>query len=78
MRQATKKSRAKAVEEASKSDDIRFRQEERAARELAEVNERFNEELQKQIDGTLPAGHVYQLGDAWGDIACRRFPHYAD
>ena len=44
------------------SDDIRFRQEERAARELAEVNERFNEELQKQIDGTLPAGHVYQLG----------------
>ena len=48
-------SRAKAVEEASKSDDIRFRQEERAARELAEVNERFNEELQKQIDGTLPA-----------------------
>ena len=55
-------SRAKAVEEASESDDIRFRQEERAARELAEVNERFNEELQKQIDGTLPAGHVYQLG----------------
>ncbi len=55
-------SRAKAVEEASKSDDIRFRQEERAARELAEVNERFNEELQKQIAGTLPAGHVYQLG----------------
>ena len=55
-------SRTKAVEEASKSDDIRFRQEEKAARELAEVNERFNEELQKQIDGTLPAGHVYQLG----------------
>ena len=55
-------SRAKAVEEASKSDDIRFRQGERATRELAEVNERFNEELQKQIDGTLPAGHVYQLG----------------
>lgn len=48
-------SRAKAVEEASKSDDIRFRQEERAARELAEVNERFNEELQKQIDGTSSA-----------------------
>ncbi len=58
----SEEARAKAVEEASKSDDIRFRQEERAARELAEVNERFNEELQKQIDGTLPAGHVYQLG----------------
>ena len=55
--------RQKATQEAAySSDDIRFRQEERAARELAEVNERFNEELQKQIDGTLPAGHVYQLG----------------
>ena len=26
------------------------------------VNSRFNEELQKQIDGTLPKGHVYKLG----------------
>ena len=55
-------SRAKAVEEASKSEDVRFRQGESAAQELAEVNEQFNEELQKQIDGTLPAGHIYQLG----------------
>lgn len=57
-------SRAKAVEEASESEEVRFRKEEteRAAQELAEVNERFNEELQKQIDGTLPARHVYQLG----------------
>ena len=29
---------------------------------LSEVNEQFNEDLQKQIDGTLPKGHVYQLG----------------
>ena len=29
---------------------------------LEEVNARFNSELQQQIDGTLPAGHVYQLG----------------
>lgn len=28
----------------------------------AEINERFNNELQQQIDGTLPKGHVYQLG----------------
>ena len=27
------------------------------------VNRRFNEELQKQIDGTLPKGHVYHLGN---------------
>ena len=41
-------SRAKAVEEASESEEVRFRKEEteRAAQELAEVNERFNEELQ--------------------------------
>jgi len=67
-------SRAKAVEEASGSDDIRFRQEERATRELAEVNERFNEELQKQIDGTLPAGHVYQLGMPGEILLAAGFP----
>ena len=27
-----------------------------------EVNKRFNEELQQQIDGTLPKDHTYQLG----------------
>jgi hypothetical protein len=26
------------------------------------INARFNEELQQQIDGTLPKGHIYQLG----------------
>ena len=39
-------------------DDILFR----GRQELQEVNERFNEELQAQIDGTLPKGHVYSLG----------------
>lgn len=34
-----------AKQEASESEDIRFRQEERSARKLAEVNERFNREL---------------------------------
>lgn len=29
---------------------------------VEETNKRFNEELQQQIDGTLPEGHVYQLG----------------
>ena len=54
--------KTESEEEAGKSEDVRFRQGEGAARELKEVNERFNEELQKQIDGTLPAGHIYQLG----------------
>ena len=32
------------------------------AREIEEVNQRFNEELQKQIDGKLEVGHIYKLG----------------
>ena len=31
-------------------------------RTLEEINQTFNEELQQQIDGTLPNGHIYQLG----------------
>ena len=30
--------------------------------ELKEINNRFNCELQYQIDGTLPKGHIYRLG----------------
>ena len=40
-------------------DDLLYREQ---PDELAEVNERFNEQLQRQIDGTLPKGHVYELG----------------
>ena len=29
---------------------------------VEETNKRFNEELQQQIDGTLPEGHVYDMG----------------
>ena len=29
---------------------------------IADANERFNRELQQQIDGTLPKGHIYELG----------------
>jgi hypothetical protein len=29
---------------------------------MRDINTRFNEELQQQIEGTLPQGHVYQLG----------------
>lgn len=35
-------------------EDVRFRG--------VSVNDRFNEELAKQVDGTLPRGHVYRLG----------------
>jgi len=30
--------------------------------DLEETNNRFNSELQMQIDGTLPKGHIYALG----------------
>jgi len=30
--------------------------------ELEEINKRFNNELQQQINGTLPKGHIYGLG----------------
>ena len=32
------------------------------AENIEAVNARFNAELQQQIDGTLPTGHIYQLG----------------
>ena len=34
----------------------------REVEDIEVINERFNEELQQQIDGTLPKGHIYQLG----------------
>ena len=30
---------------------------------LEQINQQFNNELQQQIDGTLPKGHIYQLGN---------------
>ncbi len=30
--------------------------------ETERVNQKFNDELQQQIDGTLPKGHVYEMG----------------
>ena len=50
----TEGSRKKVMLEATDSEDIRFA--------LREVNNRFNEQLQQQIDGNLPKGHIYQLG----------------
>ena len=31
--------------------------------ELEDVNETFNEELQQQIEGTLPSNHIYRMGE---------------
>lgn len=40
-------------------DDMLYRSDEL----IESINEQFNEELQQQIDGTLPKGHIYQLGN---------------
>lgn len=46
----------------SRKNDPRFRQNESSGMSIAEVNRRFNEELEQQINSKLPKGHVYQLG----------------
>lgn len=47
------------------NDDIRYRStKEASTTQLSpeEVNAQFNEQLQQQIDGTLPKVHIYELG----------------
>lgn len=56
-------SRNEAVQKATEIEGVRFRKPEDAANSgIDEVNQKFNEELQQQIDGTLSKGHVYHLG----------------
>ena len=57
--------------EVAKNKNLRFQligeqgaEESTSGDDLEEMNARFNEELQQQIDGTLPQGHIYQLGMA--------------
>ncbi len=48
----------KKVKSKTSNSDVRFRK----GSELDQVNERFNRELQQQIEGTLPKGHIYKMG----------------
>ena len=43
--------------------------------EIEQVNERFNEELQKQIEGTLPKEHIYQLGNPSSILLATEVPN---
>ena len=38
------------------------------------VNRQFNDELQRQVDGTLPKGHIYRLGRPGGVLLSTGFP----
>lgn len=69
-----KKSLASETEDVSREDQIFLEDafadgsksmstlNEDASNDLQKINARFNTELQQQIDGTLPKGHIYQLG----------------
>ena len=43
---------------------------------IAEYNRRFNEELQRQIDGTLEKGHIYNLGKPGSILQSAGFPDH--
>ena len=54
--------RRRARELARRKDRAINVREDGGVRYRESVNERFNKELEQQIDGTLPKGHIYQLG----------------
>lgn len=57
-----KKSRAE-VESTVPEGEVRYRSaDEKSHSDLDKANRRFNLELQRQIDGALPEGFIYQLG----------------
>ena len=47
----------------------------RDGKSIEEVNDRFNEELQKQIDGKLPANHIYNIGMSSNILLSTGFPN---
>ena len=57
-----------------KNSDIRYQRAGETAQDVEAVNERFNEELQAQIDGKQEAGHVYQLGRPSAILRSTGFP----
>ena len=42
---------------------------------LEKTNRRFNEELEQQVEGTLPQGHIYQLGLPGETLQAAGFPN---
>ena len=55
-------------ESAAEGEDVRFST-------VKEIADKFNAELQQQIDGTLPNGHVYQLGVPGAVLASTGIPN---
>lgn len=42
---------------------------------INEINDRFNEQLSRQVDGTLPIGHIYKLGKPCRILLSTGFPN---
>ncbi|MDO4163141.1 MAG: helicase-related protein [Bacteroides sp.] len=60
------------ISSTEEDDDTLYRSDDEG--DIEEVNRRFNEELQQQIDGTLPNGHIYQLGRPSIPLLAAGFP----
>ena len=60
---AKKKAVSKKKNSKKKQNEVMFR-----------TNAKFNEDLQKQIDGTLPTGYVYQIGMPGNILKAAGFP----
>lgn len=54
---------ATGVTEAEEADEEESDMYRLVDEELEDVNETFNEELQQQIEGTLPSNHIYRMGE---------------
>lgn len=69
-------SRREAMERAA-NEDVRFRSAggRMTGNDIEEANRRFNEELQQQVDGKLPEGHIYQLGRPGDILLSAGFPN---
>ncbi len=58
-----------------KDEDLLLREgEETESTDIKAVNERFNRELQQQAEGTLPVGHIYQIGHPGAILRAAGFP----
>lgn len=55
---------------------VRFRKTDNGAinSDMDEINQKFNKELQQQIDGSLPKGHIYKLGNPSKDLLSAGIP----
>lgn len=65
--------------DAAKREELRLNRNEVFREESEDVqieraNERFNDELQRQIDGNLPQGHIYQIGKPGKILRSAGFP----